>query len=513
MKVLLLNPPNQFKISKTSRWPEWTKSGTLYYPFWLAYATSVLMESKHKPLLLDAIAKNLDFQMTLEKIQDFNPDMVVIESSTPSVHRDAQFADDVKKISDSKIVFAGRHVTATTEQTLKMFKSIDIVARGEYDYTILDIANELNNGQNLKEVVGISFRENGNIINTPIRQLTQNLDEMPFVSKAYREFLDVRDYRYALAQHPMLQLWSSRGCPNRCTYCDYPQVMTMHTFRMRSAKNVVDEMEYIHKNLPNVKEIFLEDDTFTIDRNRTFEICKEIQERKLKLIWSCNVRANLDYDILKAMKEAGCRILIVGYESGNQQVLNNIKKGIALKQAEEFTKHAQKLGLRIFGCFMIGLPGDTKGSINDTLQFAKKMHPDMVFFQQGVPFPGTEFYEWAKYMGYLKTEDYSKWFDETGRLDCLVNQPGLSGEEVKKMRENLMLRYYLDPRHIFYTLRRNLHPFEFVRVVHYAKDYLAFLMLKKLKSMQKKSVKDDTPLIHHKHEEKGPFEERLLQST
>ncbi len=510
MKVLLLNPPNQFKISKTSRWPEWTKSGTLYYPFWLAYATAVLMESKHKPLLLDSIAKNLDFQSTADKITDFNPDLIVTESSTPSIHKDAQFADEIKKMSDARIVFTGRHVTATTEETLKKFKAIDIVARGEYDYTILDVANELDNGQKLKEVLGISFRENGSIMNTPVRPLIQDLDQIPFVSKAYREFLDVRDYRYALAQHPMVQFWSSRGCPNRCTYCDYPQIFTMHTFRMRSASNIVAEMEYIDKELPNVKEIFLEDDTFTIDRNRVFEVCRQIEERKLKLIWSCNVRANLDYDILKAMKEAGCRILIVGYESGNQQVLNNIKKGIALKQAEEFTMHAHKLGLRIFGCFMIGLPGDTRDSIEDTFQFATRMHPDMVFFQQAVPFPGTEFYAWAKYMGYLKTEDYSKWFDETGRLDTLVNQPGLAGDEIKKLRENLMLRYYLNPKHIWFTLRRNLHPFEFVRVMHYAKDYFAFLMLKKIKEMGKKEDKEKPMEIHKEHEEPRPFEERLL---
>ena len=123
------------------------------------------MESNHKPLLLDAIAKNLDFPMTLERVQDFDPDVVVMESSTPSVHKDAQFAEEVKKISDATTVFAGRHVTATTEETLKMFKSIDIVARGEYDYTIMDLANELSNGANLKEVLGISFRDNGNIVN------------------------------------------------------------------------------------------------------------------------------------------------------------------------------------------------------------------------------------------------------------------------------------------------------------------------------------------------------------
>lgn len=251
-------------------------------------------------------------------------------------------------------------------------------------------------------------------------------------------------------------------------------------FRARSAKNVVDEIEWIKNNLPEIKEIFFEDDTLTIDRQRILDICKEIKRRGLKIVWSCNVRANLDYELMKEMKDAGCRILIVGYESGNQEILNNIKKGIVLEQAEKFTRDAQKAGLKIFGCFMIGLPGDTKETIEQTFQFAKKLSPDMVFFQQAVPFPGTEFYNWVKENGYLLTEDYSKWLDENGRLDFLVSYPNLSNKEIAELREKLMIRFYFTPKHILLTIRKNLHPYEFFRVARYAKDYVFYLIQRKV---------------------------------
>jgi len=1023
MKVLLLNPPNKVKISKDSRWPEYTKSGTLYYPFWLAYATAVLMEDKrHKPLLLDAIAKEMGFDETIDIAKKFGPDLLVVDTSTPTIYKDVEFVEALKKeIPDVKVMLTGRHVTALPSESLKMSPAVDMVARQEFDYTVLDVANTLENGGHLKDVTGISFKENGEVIHNSPRPLEQNLDKIPFVSKAYKEFLDVKDYRYALAKYPMIQIWSSRGCPAHCNYCidgnsllilkvqnkiktlaikdfidkivetrgisinnhdfadisdlnlqvwsdnqfvklnkisrtkkdkileikcnkgyyikvsedhtipvrrngeiidvkaknmmigdeiiisrpniltnsineinlfkelienvpselltdiyihnldlyfkyldeknvfneikkhlkpywlnkkllpinlfselvkthgitqeilekleiggknllpvplilkltkefmqiigffvaegnynqynlvitksdqrtidiitnvikkvfpqtylsitppteerggqitfggklvyllfkhvlkipegasnkqlpdivfnvseelvgaclsgaftgdglidgrkiaytstsevlanqvhtlllalgmnpslklgkmenkksnylgrdittkrnvfysyigswddrqrfvekigfldsrqnilkefqiahkpfrikllerlerpktvaelsqelcvsqsmirhmaltlnhegfvfrekinvgntrklmlslkkssllresmkefvkinrieeldqesflydmetennyfsannilvhncDYPQVFTMHTFRMRSPKNVVDEMQWIHENLPNVKEIFLEDDTFTINRQRVLDICEEIKKRGLKLTWSCNARANLDYELLKAMHDAGARILIVGYESGNQNVLNKIHKGIVLNQALKFTRAAQKAGLKIFGCFMIGLSGDTEESVWETFQWARKLNPDMVFFQQAVPFPGTEFYAWAKANGYLVTEDYREWLDEKGRLRCLVNYPWLPSERIDWLRETLMVKYYFNPKHIFYTFMRNLHPHEFIRVVRYARDYFTYLMTKKFFGG---SAKVETSPIH-----------------
>lgn len=482
---MLLNPPHKFKISKDSRWPEYTKSGTLYYPFWLSYATGILMESKHEPFLLDAIAKGMTIENTIEEIKKFNPNLLVVETSTPTIHNDVKFSEEVKKSCDTKIVIVGTHVSALPDETMKMSNAIDFLIRQEFDYAVLELADAIEKNKGFKTILGLSYRDGGKIFHNPPRPLVQDLDKIPFVSKVYKKFLDVKDYRYALAMHPMIQIWTSRGCPSRCTFCDYPQTFSSRMFRERSAKNVVDEIEWIKNNLPEIKEIFIEDDTFTVDRQRVLEICEEIKKRGLKTIWSCNVRANLDYEMMKEMKEAGCRILIVGYESGNQEILNKIKKGIVLEQAEKFTSDAQKARLKIFGCFMIGLPGDTKETIEQTFQFAKKLNPDMVFFQQAVPFPGTEFYNWAKENGYLVAEDYNKWLDENGRLDFLISYPDLTNKEIAEIREKLMMRFYFDPKHIVRTIGRNLHPYEFFRVIRYAKDYLFYLVQRKFSKSNK----------------------------
>ena len=480
MKILLLNPPYKFKISRASRWPEHTKSGTLYYPIWLAYAAGVLLKKGHKVVLLDAIAKGLGFEETLIKINEFKPDLLIIESTTPTIYRDVQFIDEVKKrLPQTKILLTGTHPSALPDQTFAMSNSIDFIARHEYDYTVMDLVNVIENKKDLRKVLGLSYKEYGTVYHNPNRPLIESLDDLPFVSKVYKKFLNVKDYRYALARHPMIQIMSSRGCPNMCTFCNLPQTFMGRAFRARSPENFVDELEWITKNMPEIKEIFIEDDTFTVDKERVLRICDLIGKRNLNIVWSINARADIPFEVLKRMKETGCRMLIVGYESGSDEILKNIKKGLTTKLAERFTKNAKRAGLKIFGCFMIGLPGETKDTIKQTFQFAKKLNPDMVFFQQAVPFPGTEFYEWAKKNGYLVTEDYIKWLDKNGRLDFLISYPELSNKEIAELREKLMLKFYLDPKHMLYTFGRNLHPSEMARIIRYAKDYISFLVSKR----------------------------------
>jgi len=478
MKILLLNPPHKFKLSRTSRWPEYTKSGTLYYPFWLAYATGVLTETNHKPLLIDAIAKNWNFSITIKEVVRFKPDILVVETTTPSIDNDIKFIEELKKSISTKVVLVGTHVTALPEKTLSMSKSIDFIARKEYDYTIPDLADTLENDGKLKNVLGISYRDGKKIIHNPDRFLIQDLDALPFISKVYKKFLNVRDYRYALARHPMIQIFSGRGCPSYCTFCNVPQRFKSHEFRMRSAKNFVNEIEWILKNLPEIKEIFIEDDTFTVNKQRVIEICELIKKRKLKFIWSANARVDIPYEVLKKMKDAGCRMLIVGYESGNQKILNNVKKGITIKQAIKFTKNAKRVGIKLFGCFMIGLPGDTRETIEQTLQFAKKLNPDMIQIEQAVPFPGTQFYQLCEKNGYLVTKDFSKWLDKNGQLDFLVSYPNLSNEKLKKMRDKLTIRFYTSPKYIASAIVNNLNPFEIKRLVKASFDFLNYLLRK-----------------------------------
>ena len=479
MKVLFLNPPHRFKLSRSSRWPEYTKSGTLYYPFWLAYAAGAMMKTKHETNLIDAIANEWDDSKTIDEIIKFKPQLVIVETSTPSIHSDIKFIEELKKVSNVKVVLVGTHPSVLPEQTLKMSKKIDFIARKEYDYTIPELADIIENNSDLKQVLGISYRKENRIIHNPDRPLIQDLDALPFVSKVYKKFLNVYNYRYALARHPMIQIWSSRGCPNLCTFCLIPQTFTTRNFRARSPENFVDELEWIKENMPEIKEIFIEDDTFTVNKQRVLKICDLIEKRELDIVWSVNARADVPYDVLKRMKETGCRMLIVGYESGNEQILKNIKKGITLKQAEEFTKNSKKLGLKIFGCFMIGLPGDTKETIEQTFQFAKKLKPDMVFFQQTVPFPGTEFYDWCKKNEYLITEDFRKWLDSNGKLNYLVNYPNLTSEEIKQIRDKLMIRFYTSPKLAWQTFTHNLNFNEMKRLLIATKDYLSYLISKR----------------------------------
>ena len=478
MKILFLNLPYEFEISRASRWPEKTKSGTQYYPYWICYAAGVCMDRGYDVDLVDCIARKLTTEQTVELVKQSNADYIMGEITTSTCHHDYQVLTAIKKACPNvKILIGGTHATVLSTKVMEECPAIDVVARQEYDFTLDEI---MKNWDNLSEVKGITYRnQSGEIIFQPDRPWTEDLDELPMVSKVYEKFLDVNDYCYAFAQKPMIQIFSSRGCPFHCNFCSYPESMSGRRFRRRSVKNFVDELEYIHNNMPYIREIFIEDDTFTVDKKRVVEVCDEIQRRGLKLVWSCNTRVDtLDYDTMKRMKEAGCRLLVVGYESGSQKVLDETRKGIKREQSEEFARNTKKLGIKVFGCFMIGLKGDNRETIEETFRFAKKLYPDMVFFQQAVPFPGTAFYQWAKENGYLRTEDYSKWLNKDGYLDCLVDYPYADHKEIEKIRDNLMSRYYFSFTYIFKTFLANLDWFEFKRVMKGGFTYIWFRIKK-----------------------------------
>ena len=476
-KILFLNLPYKFNISRASRWPEKTKSGTLYYPYWLAYGLGVCQKEGFDCKLIDCITKQYTIEETIQEVKKYNPDYIMTETTTATCDYDYNTLNQIKKENpDAKIIIGGTHPTILPEQVLEKCQAIDYVARQEYDYTIPDI---IKNHENPEQILGITYRENGEIKHTEDRPQLENLDELPYVSKVYQEFLNVNDYAYAFAQKPMIQIVSSRGCPNQCNFCSYPSTMGGRKYRTRSIKDLADEFEYILKEMPEIKEIFIEDDTFTVNQKRVREFCDEIIKRGLKPVWSCNTRVDLTFETMKKMKDAGCRLLVCGYESGNQQVLNDIKKGITLKQSQEFADNARKLDIKVFGCFMIGLTGDNLETINETYEFAKKVYPDMCFFQQAVPFPGTDFYKWAKENNYLITEDYSQWLNEDGYLNCLVDYPYANHKEIEKIRDNLMSKYYFSFAYIGKTFLANLDWTEFKRVVRGGTQYVKF-RLKKL---------------------------------
>lgn len=476
MRVLFLNLPYKFKISRSSRWPEKTKSGTLYYPFWLAYAAGTAEQAGLEINLIDAIAKEFKSEETWKNISAWKPDLIVSEITTPTAKEDLEFFKLGRNLGyKNKILLTGTHATVFAKQLLQENTHIDFIGVGEYDLLAPEI---LKGNGDLKDVAGLAWRKNNEIIINKLREPLKNLDEIPFVSRIYKKFLNVNDYSYSLAQHPMIQILSSRGCPSYCNFCSYPQTMEGRNYRMRSPENFVNELEYISHEMPEIKEIFIEDDTFSIDKNRVNKICELILEKNLDIRWSANVRADLSLEIMQKMKSAGCRLLVVGYESGDQQILNNCKKGITIEQSLAFSKNAKIAKLKVFGCFMIGLQGETKETAEKTFQLAKKTNPDMVFFQQAVPFPGTEFYDWAKKNNYLVTNDFSKWLNDKGQLNFLINYPELSSEKIIKLRDKFMLNYYFSP-HYLWSIAKNLNnPGELKRIIKAGASYISFLLQK-----------------------------------
>lgn len=479
MKILFLNLPYKFDISRTSRWPEKTKSGTLYYPYWLCYAAGVCMQQGHNVELVDCITQKMSVEDTVKLVQACAPDYVMGEITTSTCFHDYETIKAIRTgYRAAKIIIGGTHATALSEQVMTQCPEIDIIVRQEYDFTLNEIMRA---GDKLEKILGITYRRGLEIVKNSDRSWLMDLDQLPFVSMVYEKFLNVNDYFYAFARKPMIQIFSARGCPFHCNFCSYPETMSGRCFRKRSVKNFVDELEYIATHMPYIQEIFIEDDTFTADRKRVIAICDEIISRGLRLIWSCNTRADLPYNVMEKMKKAGCRLLVVGYESGNQTVLNETRKGIKLEESLEFAKHAKKLKIKVFGCFMIGLKGDTLSTIEETFQFAKKVYPDMVFFQQVVPFPGTEYYRWAKERGYLITEDYAKWLNSDGYLECLVNYPYATPEDIERLRDRLMSRYYFSFTYIVKTFLRNLTWQEIKRVTKAGFTYILFRIKKQRK--------------------------------
>lgn len=479
MKILFLNLPFKYRISRASRWPEKTKSGTLYYPYWLAYAAGAAKKAGFEVDLIDAIARNWSAEKTAQALLSSGADILVAEVSTPTVSEDIKFFSLCRARGfKGRIVVAGNHATVFPKELLGEAPAIDFVAFGEYDYTIVDLAGNIARPE---KVAGLARRHAGNVVVNEPRPYIDNLDELPFVSKIYEEYLEFGDYFYSLARHPMVQIISSRGCPFRCSFCLSPQTAEGRHYRARSVENFVGELEYIARRLPQIKEVFIEDDTFTVDRQRVRLICQMILDRGLKLRWSANVRADVDHATLKFMKDAGCRLVVVGYESGSQAILDRAEKGITLRDSLAFAAGAKQAGLKVFGCFMVGLPGETKQTAGETLAFAEKLDADMVFFQQAVPFPGTKFYQWAKENKYLVSEDFSRWLDEQGRLRTLIDYRDLPAAELEAIRDQMMMKYYFSFKYIFKTLFGNRDAGELKRILLGAKNYLGYLIGRRLK--------------------------------
>ena len=492
LKVLLLNPPFFPKFSRAQRSPAVIKSGTLYYPIWLAYATGVLEKEGHCVRLIDAPAEKLSLDAVLKMVRDFKPQLAVLDTSTPSVYSDINVAREIKRVvPDCFITLVGTHVSALPEETIKLDACIGAIAIGEYDFTLKELAAALRNAECgmrnnsafrtphsalLKGVQGLCFRNNGEIMRNPSRAYIKNLDDLPFVSSVYQKHLKIENYFYSITKHPQITIMTSRGCPYQCSFCVYPQTIHGHTHRRRSVANVIEEFKFIVKEFPQVKEIFIEDDTFTLDKKYCIEFSVRMIAEGIKIPWTANSRVDIREETLRWLKDANCRLLCIGIESGDQAILDNIKKGIKLEQIKEFVKNAKRAGILVHACFIVGNPGETRQTLQKTLDFAKELKPDTVQFFPLMVYPGTEAYAWAKENGYLETQDYSKWITAEGLHNCVISTPELSSDNLVQFCDNARKSFYLRPRYILSKLAQIvMHPSESKRILKTALIFFKYL--------------------------------------
>lgn len=442
MKTLLLNPPSfeKFDGGAGARYPATREVTSFWYPTWLAYAAGMIADSR----LLDAPAHGIGPVETARVARDY--DFAVIFTSTPGFGNDIRLAESMKAEHPGlKIALVGPHVSVLPEESLKASAAVDLVARREFEYAVAEIAE----GKKWEAIAGISYRSNGRIVHNPDRPLIEDLDRLPFVTDIYKRDLDWSRYTIPFILHPYISFYTSRGCPAQCTFCLWPQTMSGHGWRTRSRENVTAEVKRAKALFPEAEEIFFDDDTFTWRKDRVLDLCAGL--KPLKLTWSCNSRVNADYETLKIMKEAGCRLLVVGFESGDPEILRNIRKGATVEQALAFMKNCRRLGIAVHGDFQIGHPGETRETVERTIRFARQLDPETIQVSISHPYPGTRFYDYLQEKGLLTAAGMA---DEQGRQIPGARYDGFTDEEIIKAVSDFYSRYYFRPRIIFRIVRK-----------------------------------------------------------
>lgn len=448
MKTLFLSPPSfdGFDGGAGSRYQARREVTSFWYPTWLAQPTALVPDSK----LLDCPPHDVGVEGCLDIAKDF--DHVIIHTSTPSLKNDCKVAEAIKaNRPDVKIGFVGAHAAVLPTETLKASAAIDWVGRKEFDFTCKEVAE----GRDLATINGLSYRAaDGSIRHNPERELIHDMDALPWVADVYRRDLDIEKYFIGYLLHPYVSLYTGRGCPAQCTFCLWPQTIGGHKYRVRSPQNVADEMAHMKKLFPQVKEFFFDDDTFTANLPRAREIARKIAP--LGLTWSCNSRANLDYDTISQLKDSGLRLFLVGYESGNQEILDRIKKGITIEEAKRFTKACHRAGVTIHGTFILGLPVETRETIEQTIRYAQELDVFSIQVSLAAPYPGTELYDMAKLNGWFTGRDKTDLVEGDGFQQSALEYPGLSKDEIYESVERFYHRYFLRPKPILRIIRTML---------------------------------------------------------
>ncbi len=474
MNTLFLQPPSfdGFDGGAGSRYQAKREIRSFWYPTWLAQPAALVPGSK----LIDAPPARIGMDTVIEAAK--SRDLCIIHTSTPSFVADVRAAARLKQENPRLTVgFVGAKVAVEPELSLRQAgEAVDFVARNEFDFTIKEIAE----GRDLNAVDGITWRDSsGEIVHNKERAVLEDMDQLPFVTEVYKRDLRIEDYFIGYLLHPYVSLYTGRGCKSRCTFCLWPQTVGGHRYRVRSPQHVAEEIRLAKSSFPQVREFFFDDDTFTDNLPRAEEIARELG--KLGVTWSCNAKANVPRETLKVLRDNGLRLLLVGYESGNQQILYNIKKGMRIEVAKRFTKDCHDLGIKIHGTFILGLPGETKETIEETIRFATEINPHTIQVSLAAPYPGTFLYNQAVENGWFDAE-HAELVDDHGIQIAPLHYPHLSHTEIFDNVETFYKRFYFrapkiasivnemvrSPQMMKRRLREGVEFFHFLRERHNA---------------------------------------------
>lgn len=440
MKIFIGNPPwrkgNRLGVRAGSRWPFTMEAAAgarippyVPFPFFLAYAAAVLERGRFPVMLVDAIAEGLTEDEYLARAAAFAPDLVLHETSTASIAADLRIAERIKDSTRARVALAGPHVSVLGEQILRDDESVDFILVGEYELTLLDLCGRLAEAAPLEGVRGLYFRDaEGRVRTNPRRPPIGDLDALPWPA---RRFLPMENYRDAFCDmpHPMLQMWASRGCPYRCIFCLWPDVMYGgHEYRTRDPADVADEIERCQREY-GFKSFYFDDDTFNLGKPRIAALCREIKKRDLRIPWAAMCRADaVDEEMLQAMKESGLIAVKYGIESASQEIVDASGKRLDLDKAERAIELTRKLGIRFHLTFTFGLPGETSETIKRTIRYALEKDPDCLQFSLSTPFPGTEYHRTLAASGGIVAGSWDE-YDGSGR--SVIRTEYLSREELE----------------------------------------------------------------------------------
>jgi hopanoid biosynthesis associated radical SAM protein HpnJ len=478
-KTLFLNPPSfdGFDGGAGARYPARREITSYWYPTWLAQSAAVVPGSR----LLDAPPHGITFQEVIRTASEY--DLIIMSTSAPSFENDVKCIEAIKTLNpQAKIGFVGPHVTALPEETLRLSPSIDFVCRNEFDKTSLQLAQ----GEPYDRIEGLSYHAaDGTMCHTPDRERLKDLDSLPSVLPIYNRNLLIEKYFVGYLLHPYVSFYTGRGCQAKCTFCLWPQTIGGDSYRARSPEVVIREIEQGKDLFPQVLEWFIDDDTFTQNRARAIEISKGF--KRLNLTWSCNARVNTDYDTLRQLKANGLRLLVVGFESGNQDILNRIRKGTTLEMARDFMKNCRRLGIKVHGTFILGLPIENPKTIEDTIRFAQELDPYTIQVSIAAPFAGTELYRQAIQNGWLKNGDFC---NGNGIQTAALSYPDLSFGEIEESVATMYRRFYFRMKpllRMFHEMSTNKKVL--LRRLREGKEFLGYLHVREERGVQSVGVK------------------------